>query len=168
MCHPRIASVPADLTVNGNRHRIDDPPGVSLLEVLRDRIGLTGAKYGCGEARCGACVVLLEDKPVASCVTALADAAGKRVTTVEGLSAGSALHPVQQAFVDSDALQCGYCTPGMVVAATALLRQTARPTREQIVAALQPHVCRCGAYARIVAAVQLAAQRIAGAAGAAQ
>ncbi|HEU5318743.1 MAG TPA: (2Fe-2S)-binding protein [Chloroflexota bacterium] len=153
-----------DLTVNSTPHRLDGPPEVTLLEALRDRLGLTGAKYGCGEARCGACVVLLDEKPVASCVTTVGDAAGKRVTTVEGLAEDGALHPVQQAFVDADALQCGYCTPGMVVGAVALLRETPRPTREQIVAAMQYHVCRCGAYARIVAAIQLASERMSGSA----
>ncbi len=150
-------------TVNGTSHTLTEPHGASLLEVLRDRLGLTGAKYGCGEARCGACVVLLSGRPVASCVTPFADARGANVITVEGIvgpGPDRPLHPVQQAFVDVGALQCGYCTPGMIVAAGALLQQTARPTRAQIVEALDPHLCRCGAYARIVQAVQLAAQRM--------
>ena len=149
------------LTVNGTAHALTEPEGVTLLEALRDRLGLTGAKYGCGEARCGACVVLLRGQPVASCVTTLADAAGADVTTIEGVAKGEALHPVQQAFVDVGALQCGYCTPGMIVAAVALLDQTPRPTRAQIVEALDAHLCRCGAYARIVQAIQLAAERVA-------
>src|SRR5688500_16287434 len=151
------------LIVNGDEHRLAEADGVTLLEALRDRLGLTGAKYGCGEARCGACVVLLSGRPVASCVTPLADARGADVITVEGIAGlgpDRPLHPVQQAFVDVGALQCGYCTPGMIVATVALLQQTARPTRAQIVEALDPHLCRCGAYARIVQAVQLAAERM--------
>ena len=149
------------LTVNGALHTLTEREGVTLLEALRDRLGLTGAKYGCGEARCGACVVLLRGQPVASCVTVLAEAAGGDVTTIEGIARGDALHPVQQAFVDVGALQCGYCTPGMIVAAVALLDATPRPTRAQIVEALDAHLCRCGAYARIVRAIQLAAERMA-------
>ncbi|HET7769895.1 MAG TPA: (2Fe-2S)-binding protein [Chloroflexota bacterium] len=149
------------LTVNGTAHTLTEREGVTLLEALRDRLGLTGAKYGCGEARCGACVVLVRGRPVASCVTTLAEAAGADVTTIEGIAKGDALHPVQQAFVDVGALQCGYCTPGMIVAAVALLDETPRPTRAQIVEALDAHLCRCGAYARIVQAIQLAAERMA-------
>ena len=149
------------LSVNGRAQRLEEAEGVTLLEALRDRLGLTGAKYGCGEARCGACVVLVQGKPVASCVTPVADAAGAEVTTIEGIAQGETLHPVQQAFIDVGALQCGYCTPGMIVAAVALLQETPRPTRAQIVAALDAHLCRCGAYARIVQAIQLAAERMA-------
>jgi aerobic-type carbon monoxide dehydrogenase small subunit (CoxS/CutS family) len=163
-----------NLTVNGARHAVDDGGDTSLLEVLRDRLGLTGAKYGCGEGRCGACVVLLDGFPTPSCTTPLADAAGKEIVTVEGLAEaeeaiatgdGARLHPVQQAFVDVGALQCGYCTPGMIVAAVALLRENPRPSQDEIVAHLQPHICRCGVYARIVAAVRLAAERLGGGQG---
>ena len=156
------------IAVNGSRHTLTDPASVPLLEVLRDRLGLTGAKYGCGEARCGACVVLLAGKPVASCVTPLADAVGSEVRTIEGISQGETLHPVQQAFIDVGALQCGYCTPGMIMGAVALLDENPRPTRAQIVEALDAHLCRCGAYARIVQAVQLAAERMSRASGQAQ
>jgi len=149
------------LTVNGEPHDLSEPRDVSLLEVLRDRMGLTGAKYGCGEAQCGACVVLLDGQAVPACITTIASAAGREVTTVEGLTPTGDLHPVQRAFIEADALQCGYCTPGMVVAAVALLRVTSRPTEAQIVAAMQSHLCRCGAYARIVGAIQLAAERMA-------
>ena len=158
--NPRVPE-PFTLTVNGAPHDVIEPPDVSLLEVLRDRLGLTGAKYGCGEAQCGACVVLLDGQPVAACITTIATARGREVTTVEGLTADGDLHPVQQAFIETDALQCGYCTPGMVVAAAALLRAAPRPTDAQIVAAMQSHLCRCGAYARIVKAVHLAAERMA-------
>jgi aerobic-type carbon monoxide dehydrogenase small subunit (CoxS/CutS family) len=159
---PVRGSIPITLTVNGAPHTLAEEEGVTLLEMLRDRLGLTGAKYGCGEARCGACVVLLQGKPVAACVTPLADAAAAQVTTIEGIAQGDALHPVQQAFVDVGALQCGYCTPGMIVAAAALLGETPRPTRAQIIQAMDAHLCRCGAYARIVDAIQLAATRMAG------
>lgn len=152
--------VPITLTVNGARHDLREAPDAPLLEVLRDRLRLTGAKYGCGEAKCGACVVLLDGLPVPSCVTAIAGAAGREVTTVEGLATNGDLHPVQQAFVELDALQCGYCTPGMVIAAVALLRSTPHPTDEQIVAAMQSHICRCGAYAPILRAIHLAAERM--------
>jgi aerobic-type carbon monoxide dehydrogenase small subunit (CoxS/CutS family) len=156
------------LTVNGTRHAVAEDGGMPLLEVLRDRLGLTGAKYGCGEGRCGACVVLLDGLPTPSCITSLTDASQREIVTVEGLAEangtsaagdGTRLHPVQQAFVDVGALQCGYCTPGMIVAAVALLRQNPQPSEAEIVAHLQPHVCRCGVYARIVAAVRLAAER---------
>ena len=149
------------LTVNGATREVTAAPETSLLEALRDELGLTGAKYGCGEARCGACVVLLDGAPVASCVTSLAEVAQRTVVTVEGLSDGERLHPVQQAFVDVGALQCGYCTPGMIVAAVALLRAEPEPTYDQIVTAMQPHVCRCGAYSRIVEAIRLATKRMA-------
>jgi len=149
-----------EVTVNGTRRALREAPDVPLLEVLRDRLGLTGAKYGCGEAKCGACVVLLDGQPVASCVTSVAAAAGREITTIEGVAQDGELHPVQQAFVEADALQCGYCTPGMVVAAVALLRSTPRPTDEQIVTAMQSHMCRCGAYAPIVRAIHLAAERM--------
>ena len=155
------ATASVRLTVNGAEHALAEHEGVTLLEALRDRLGLTGAKYGCGEARCGACVVLLRGTPVASCVTPLNEAAGADVTTIEGIATGDTLHPVQQALIDAGALQCGYCTPGMIVAAVALLKENPRPTRAQIVAALDAHLCRCGAYARIVHAIQLAAHRMA-------
>lgn len=148
------------LTVNGETRQVTGAPETSLLEALRDQLGLTGAKYGCGEARCGACVVLLDGAPVASCVTSLAEVAERSVTTVEGLSSGERLHPVQQAFVDVGALQCGYCTPGMIVAAVALLTERPEPTYDEILEAMQPHVCRCGAYTRIVEAIRLAAKRM--------
>ena len=159
---PSGAPAAVRLTVNGSAHALSEIEGVTLLEALRDRLGLTGAKYGCGEARCGACVVLLRGQPVASCITPVADAGDAEVTTIEGIARGEALHPIQQAFVETGALQCGYCTPGMIVAAVALLRDTPRPTRAQIVEAMDAHLCRCGAYARIIDAIQLAARRMAG------
>ncbi|MBM4078919.1 MAG: (2Fe-2S)-binding protein [Planctomycetes bacterium] len=144
-------------TVNGQPRSITTDAARSLLDVLREDLRLTGTKYGCGEGRCGACTVLVEGKPTRACVTRAADVAGKAVLTIEGLAAGSALHPVQEAFLAEDAFQCGYCTPGMILATVALLRETPNPTDEQILAALNSHLCRCGSYPRILKAVRRAA-----------
>ena len=145
------------LTVNGAAREVDAAPTTSLLEVLRDRLGLTGAKYGCGEAQCGACMVLLAGRPIPACVTPLSGTTGQDVTTIEGIADGERLHPVQRAFLELEALQCGYCTPGMIVSAVALLRERPRPSREEVVEYMRPHLCRCGAYSRIIDAVQRAA-----------
>jgi aerobic-type carbon monoxide dehydrogenase small subunit (CoxS/CutS family) len=150
------------LTVNGKPHRIDADPSTPLLVALRDELNLTGAKYGCGEGQCGACTVLLDGRAVRSCITPVRTAAGKSVTTIEGLSSGEQLHPVQQAFLDRDALQCGYCTPGMIMSAVALLKQTPNPAEPAIKQGLQRNICRCGTYPRIVAAVRLASSRMNG------
>jgi len=147
-----------ELLVNGASHRVDVDPERSLLSVLRDELDLTGAKYGCGEGQCGACTVLLEGRPARSCLTRVGAAAGRAIATVEGLEQDGRLSPVQQAFVDEDAMQCGYCTPGMLVEATALLGRKADPTEAEIARALEGHVCRCGTYARIVRAVRRAAE----------
>jgi aerobic-type carbon monoxide dehydrogenase small subunit (CoxS/CutS family) len=145
------------LLVNGTEHAVDVHAGEPLLTVLRDRLGLTGTKYGCGEGQCGACTVLIGDRAVRSCLTPAESAAGARITTIEGLAPDGALHPVQRAFLDADALQCGYCTPGMIMSAVALLRSTAHPTRAEIVHAMDGNICRCGTYPRIVAAIERAA-----------
>jgi aerobic-type carbon monoxide dehydrogenase small subunit (CoxS/CutS family) len=145
-------------TVNGAARTVDTEPERPLLEVLREDLDLTGTKYGCGEGQCRACTVLLDGRPVASCVTPVRNAEGKTVTTIEGLAAGGKLSRVQQAFVDEGAMQCGYCVPGMVLTATALLERTPRPTDEQIVTAMNGNLCRCSGYPRIVAAVRRAAQ----------
>ena len=146
------------LRVNGSSHSLPvAPPDRSLLGVLRQELGLTGTKYGCGEGECGACTVLLDGEPALACQVSLGDAVGKAVTTIEGLAGPGELSPVQRAFAELRAFQCGYCTPGMVVAATALLRRTPAPTRAEIVAALEPNVCRCCGYGRIVAAIERAA-----------
>jgi aerobic-type carbon monoxide dehydrogenase small subunit (CoxS/CutS family) len=137
---------------------VEAPPGESLLEVLRDRLQLTGTKYGCGEGQCGACTVLLDGRAVRSCRVATSAAAGKRVTTIEGLERNGRLHPVQAAFLAVEAFQCGYCTPGMIVAAVALLASQPDPSEEEIASRLVGNVCRCGTYPRILAAVKLAAQ----------
>jgi aerobic-type carbon monoxide dehydrogenase small subunit (CoxS/CutS family) len=145
------------ITVNGRERTIDTEPDRTLLDVLREDLGLTGAKYGCGEGRCGACSVLLGDKRIFSCSTPVKNAAGKSVITIEGLSQGDTLHPVQQAFSDAEAYQCGYCTPGMIMAAVALLKTKPNPSETEIVNAMNGNLCRCCGYPRILKAVRLAA-----------
>lgn len=145
-----------EITVNGRSHRVRPEPDRTLLVVLREELGLTGAKYGCGEGACGACTVLMDGAPVRSCVTAVAEADGRSVTTVEGL-ASDGLHPVQRAFLDEGAMQCGYCTPGMVMSAVALLQNEPHPDRARIVKAMNGNLCRCAGYTRIVRAIQRAA-----------
>jgi len=144
--------------VNGQEREVSAPPQQPLLWVLRDDLQLTGAKYGCGEGQCGACTVLLEGKAVRSCITPLSAAAGKKVTTIEGLARAGMLHPVQQAFLREEAFQCGYCTPGMILSAVALLSANPSPSEEAIMKTMNGSLCRCGTYPRIVAAVREAAQ----------
>jgi aerobic-type carbon monoxide dehydrogenase small subunit (CoxS/CutS family) len=151
-----------ELQVNGSRQSVAADAGRNLLGVLRDDLGLTGSKYGCGEGKCGACTVLINGEPVRSCITRVRAADGKQVVTIEGVAKGNKLHPLQQAFLEMDAFQCGYCTSGMIVSALALLQEKPEPTREEIITALDGNICRCGAFARIVAAVQRAAQRMKG------
>jgi aerobic-type carbon monoxide dehydrogenase small subunit (CoxS/CutS family) len=146
-----------ELHVNGSRLAVSAEAGRSLLGVLRDDLGLCGTRYGCGEGQCGACTVLIDGEPVRSCTTRVRAAEGKPVLTIEGVEKGGKLHPLQQAFLDLDAFQCGYCTSGMIMAALALLKEKPEPTREEIVAALDGNICRCGTYSRIVAAVERAA-----------
>jgi aerobic-type carbon monoxide dehydrogenase small subunit (CoxS/CutS family) len=145
------------LNVNGKDLQVDAAPNERLLWVLRDQLDLTGAKYGCGEGQCGACTVLVGNIAVRSCVTAVSSVGEKPVTTVEGLATGDSLHPVQQAFLDAEAFQCGYCTPGMIMGSAALLRKNSNPSEVQIKQALNGHLCRCGTYPRIVEAVRMAA-----------
>ena len=147
-------------TVNGQQRTVTTDPERPLLDVLREDLGLTGTKYGCGEARCGACTVLMDGKPTRSCVTPVAQAAGKAIRTVEGLATGTALHPVQEAFLAEGAFQCGYCTPGMIMATVGLLEATPRPSDEQILTALDPHLCRCCAYPALLKAVRRAAAQM--------
>jgi aerobic-type carbon monoxide dehydrogenase small subunit (CoxS/CutS family) len=148
----------AELRVNGIDRPVTLDRERSLLLVLRDELGLTGTKYGCGEGECGACKVLLDGVAVRSCVTPVAEALGRSVTTIEGLSSGDRLHPVQQAFVDAGAFQCGFCIPGMIVAAASLLTQNPRPSEEEIRAAMDGNICRCGGYLRIIEAIQRASR----------
>jgi nicotinate dehydrogenase subunit A len=147
-----------ELQVNGRRHSLLVDPDVPLLTVLRDELGLTGAKYGCGEGQCGACTVLVGDAARRSCITPVASAAGKPITTIEGLEQSGRLHAVQQAFLDAEAFQCAYCTTGMILSSVALLRQNANPSETEIVRALDGNICRCGTYPRILEAVQNAAK----------
>src|SRR5580700_6771331 len=147
------------LLINGQSFSVDAEPDENLLSVLRDELDLTGTKYGCGEGQCGACTVLLDGRAVRSCLTRASVAADAKITTIEGLEQNGKLTPVQEAFLDEGAFQCGYCTSGMIMSATSLLHQMHNPTEEQIVEAMNGNVCRCGAYPRIVAAVKRAAQQ---------
>lgn len=147
----------SELQVNGKAVRIDAEGERSLLSVLRDDLDLTGAKYGCGEGECGACTVLIDGAPRRSCRLSVGEIARREITTVESLEKDGKLHPVQEAFLKEDALQCGYCTCGMIMAAYALLQRTGNPSENEIVRALNGNVCRCGTYQRIVAAVKAAA-----------
>jgi aerobic-type carbon monoxide dehydrogenase small subunit (CoxS/CutS family) len=151
-----------ELDVNGRRHRVDVDPDRSLLSVLREELALTGSKYGCGEGQCGACTVLLGGKAEKSCRTPVAKAAATRVTTIEGLERENRLHPLQQAFIEETAMQCGYCTAGMIMAGVALLNTTPNPSTDDIVRAMNGNVCRCGAYPQIVAAIQRASREMQG------
>jgi aerobic-type carbon monoxide dehydrogenase small subunit (CoxS/CutS family) len=146
-----------DLRINGQLHRINGDPERSLLGVLRDELDLTGSKYGCGEGQCGACTVLLDGSAVRSCITPVRVAATKAITTIEGLEKNGRLHPLQQAFLDADALQCGYCTSGMIMSSVSLLAKNTNPAEPDIARALEGNVCRCGTYPRIIAAVRMAA-----------
>ncbi|MGE5647653.1 MAG: (2Fe-2S)-binding protein [Acidobacteriota bacterium] len=147
-----------EIIVNGVSRRVEAAPDTLLLSVLREDLGLTGTKYGCGEGRCGACTVLLDGVPVRSCITQLSSAAGKRVTTIEGLAVNGSLDPVQQAFLAAGAMQCGYCTAGMIMASKGLLAANPHPKKDEIRQALEGNICRCGTYPRIVAAVEMAAR----------
>jgi aerobic-type carbon monoxide dehydrogenase small subunit (CoxS/CutS family) len=144
-------------TVNGTARSVDTEPERPLLEVLREDLGLTGTKYGCGEAQCGACTVLLDNQAIFSCVTPVSAAQGRKIITIEGLATGGKLHPVQQAFLDEGAMQCGYCTPGMVLCTVALLGTYPKPTEAQILDGMNPNLCRCSGYHRVMAAVRRAA-----------
>ena len=144
------------LHINGKIHHVTTDPKESLLSVLRDSLDLTGAKYGCGEGQCGACTVLVDGRPTRACITPVSAIQGKALLTVEGLEQDGILHPVQEAFLEADALQCGYCTSGMILTAVALLRKNPHPTRQAIVQTMQGNVCRCGTYLRIIRAVQKA------------
>jgi aerobic-type carbon monoxide dehydrogenase small subunit (CoxS/CutS family) len=150
------------LKVNGIRKLFSADPERTLLSVLRDDFDMTGTKYGCGEGQCGACTVLLEGKPVHSCKTRVGKVDGKSIQTIEGVAPANGLHPLQQAFIDADAMQCAYCTSGMILSAYALLKKNPQPDRTAIVEAMDGNICRCGTYGRIVHAIELAAQRMKG------
>jgi aerobic-type carbon monoxide dehydrogenase small subunit (CoxS/CutS family) len=145
------------LSVNGVQRAVDVPAGTTLLDVLRDELGLVGAKRGCGEGHCGACCVLIDGRSTRSCVTRIEDVATRPIVTVEGLANGDRLSALQDAFITEGAMQCGYCTPGLLIAATALLARAPDPTDDEIRASLDGNLCRCGVYARVVRAVRRAA-----------
>jgi len=146
------------LDINGTPRRLDAPGDETLLSALRNRLDLTGTKYGCGEGQCGACTVLLDGAAVRSCQTTVAEAAGKKIVTIEGLEQNGRLHPLQTAFLEVEAFQCGYCTPGMIVSAAALLRSNPNPSADDVAGAMSGNVCRCGTYPRILDAVRRAAK----------
>ena len=148
---------PITLTVNGTVHEIEADPDHALLHVLRDTLGLTGSKIGCAEGQCGVCTVLVDQEPRRACITPVGTVIGRPVVTIEGLAHNNELHPLQQAFLDHDALQCGYCTPGMIMTGVALLEQQPHPTTEQIITFMQGNLCRCGTYPRIIRAIEQAA-----------
>lgn len=150
------------LAINGRSYNVDADPQTSLLTVLRDHLDLTGSKYGCGEGQCGACTVLIEGKAKRSCITDLGAVGDKQITTIEGLARGDQLHPVQQAFLDVGAMQCAYCTPGMIMSSVALLNQNPNPNVNEIVEFMNGNICRCGTYGRIIAAIQKAASALSG------
>lgn len=151
---PRIT----ELQINGTNYSVDVDADTILLSVLRDQLDLTGSKYGCGEGQCGACTVLLDGLPRKSCITKVGAAASKKITTIEGLASNGQLHPVQQAFLDHEAFQCAYCTSGMILTASALLKANPNPTESEIATFMEGNICRCGTYLRIVAAIQQAAK----------
>ena len=146
-----------NLLINAQALRVDAEPNDTLLSVLREQLGLTGSKYGCGEGQCGACTVLIDGKAHRSCITPVSSVANKSVTTIEGLARGQHLHPVQQAFLDEDAMQCAYCTSGMIMSAVSLLNNKRNPSDEEILQFMQGNICRCGTYPRIVSAIRKAA-----------
>jgi aerobic-type carbon monoxide dehydrogenase small subunit (CoxS/CutS family) len=148
------------LRINGRAVQVESDGDESLLEVLREELDLTGTKYGCGEGQCGACTVLVDGRAQRSCVTRVAAVAGKSITTIEGLATGERLHPVQQAFLDEEAMQCAYCTSGMILSAVSLLNAKPKPSDEEIVEGMQGNICRCGTYPRIVAAIRRASEAI--------
>ena len=147
-----------ELDINGSKRRVDADADRNLLSVLRDDLDLTGTKYGCGEGQCAACTVLIDGQPTRSCITKVGTAAGKRIVTIEGLAPEGKLHPMQEAFIHADATQCGWCTPGMILGAVGLLSKHPHPTDAEIVTGMNGHICRCGTYPKVVAAIQAAAK----------
>ena len=148
------------LNVNGKKMTVDVDSTVSLLSVLRNDLNLTGSKYGCGEGQCGACTVLLDGQPIRSCTTQVGRAAGKQIVTIEGLEKDGKLHPLQEAFIKADAMQCAYCTSGMIMSASALLSKTPKPSRDDVISGMNDNICRCGTYQRIIEAIQIATGQI--------
>jgi len=154
-------AIPMSVTVNGEAHALTVPPHETLIECLRDRLGLLGVKKSCDVQVCGACTVLVDDRPVSACTVLAFEARGKHVRTIEGLAHGDDLHPVQEAFVEHGALQCGFCTPGMIMATVALLAENPRPTADEVKHYMRGNICRCTGYKRIVEAILAASERLA-------
>ncbi len=154
---------PLQLTVNGRQKQLLVAPYYSLLDTLRDELQLTGTKKGCDEGDCGACTVFLDGKPVTSCLVLALSAQDAEVTTIEGLGSVESLHPVQQAFIERGGLQCGYCTPGLIMAAAGLLQETPQPSEEEVKFAIGGNLCRCTGYTKVIEAIMLAAERMSGA-----
>lgn len=152
-----------EFVVNGRAVAVEDDGTTPLLSVLRENLALRGSKFGCGTEQCGACMVLIEGTPEYACASELASVAGKSITTIEGLSPRGVLHPLQQAFLDEQAGQCGYCLSGILVSAAALLEKNKSPSRSEIIAALDPHLCRCGIHNRVIRAIQKAGAALSGA-----
>jgi aerobic-type carbon monoxide dehydrogenase small subunit (CoxS/CutS family) len=150
--------IPLNLKVNGNIYRIEVEPQYTLVDVIRNQLQLTGTKKACDRGECGACTVLLDGKPIYSCMTLAITAVGKEILTIEGLASGEKLHPIQQAFIEHDAFQCGFCTPGQIMAVKGLLEQNPSPSREEVKQALAGNLCRCGSYLRILEAALSASQ----------
>jgi aerobic-type carbon monoxide dehydrogenase small subunit (CoxS/CutS family) len=148
--------------LNGEKTEVTVDPTETLLWVLRNQLGLTGTKFGCGMGFCGACTVLINKEPVRSCMLPVGDVAGKKVITIEGLEKKGKLHPVQKAFIEHDALQCGFCTPGMIISATGLLLKNPSPSRQEIIEGMEDNLCRCGAHVRIFDAIETAAKSMKG------
>jgi aerobic-type carbon monoxide dehydrogenase small subunit (CoxS/CutS family) len=145
--------------LNGRSRTVTTDPDRPLLDVLREDLQLTGTKYGCGEGQCAACTVLIDGTPTKSCLTKVGTVASKRIVTIEGLAPAGKLHPVQEAFLEADAMQCGWCTPGMILGAVGLLQGTPHPTEADIVSGMNGHICRCGTYSRVIQAIQAAAKK---------
>jgi len=152
------------LAINGKPYSVDVDPQTDLLTVLREHLDLTGSKYGCGEGQCGACTVLIDGRAQRSCITRVNAVSGKQITTIEGLASGDHLHPVQEAFLEAGAMQCGYCTSGMIMSAVALLQRNPAPKENEIIDFMDGNVCRCGTYPRIVSAIRKAAKTMSAAA----
>jgi aerobic-type carbon monoxide dehydrogenase small subunit (CoxS/CutS family) len=148
-----------EVFINGNSRRIEADPDRTLLSVLREDFDLIGTKYGCGEGQCAACTVLIDGAATRSCLTKLPAVSGKRIVTIEGLAPAGGLHPVQEAFLEADALECGWCTPGMILGAVALLRRNPRPGDAEIASGMNGHICRCGTYPRVIDAIRRAAAK---------
>ncbi len=148
--------------LNGNPVTLEIDPGTILMWAIRNDLKLTGTKFGCGLGFCGSCTILLDNEPVRSCMLGVSDAAGKKLTTIEGLATDGELHPIQKAFIKNDAIQCGYCTPGMILSAVGLLHKNPEPSRKEIIEAMEDNLCRCGTHGRIIESIQMAAKELKG------